>query len=63
MKTQRRNLLKMIIPVTILVTVVIVVASIAIKNIASTGSLTNPDVYSPFIVFAPGFSTLLEVGY
>jgi|GEM_PF-4174230 len=63
MKTQRSNLFKLAIAITFLVALLIGIALNQPKEPVSPGSKTDSELYSPFIVFAPGIAALLEAGY
>jgi hypothetical protein len=63
MKTQRRNMIKVVVAILFLIIMTIAALVISIKQPASAGSKMEPDINNPFIVFAPGFATLLQWGY
>lgn len=54
---------KAAIAIAFLVMVLIVASTIAMKESRSSSSKTDSRLYRPFIVFAPGFAVLFELGY
>ncbi len=63
MKEKYRNLIKVVLVITILLMMTVTTLIISIKKPVSAGSTIDPELNSPFIVFAPGFGTLLQSGY
>jgi len=63
MKKLRSNLFKLVIAITFLVILLVVIALNQPKDTPSSGSKMDSELYSPFIVFAPGFAAFFELGY
>ena len=63
MKKQRRNIIIVVAAITLFVMMAVTALIISSKQPARAESRMDPEINNPFIVFAPGFATLIQSGY